>query len=613
MTNSETTSFTTLALTDLTTYNWCARNDDGIFTSNSGNFTTMGSFTVDLSFSLGGGLGTFLSQPTPTPDPSETPADPDAPLVEELNLSLNFSDVNGGGLTNPIALDSLIIGTIEISNPTDTIAENVFVNLQIPEHILYVPGSLLISGVLQSDGADQDQGQGDQSSISVIWDTLGPGELYLVSFQLLFNQSSLQEFVQASVNPTIELQASVSATNASEVFLSELVVIEPNLEIEIETEEETEEEIEIDEPLPDPEPDAPSDPEVVPDPTPDPESSLPIQAIPPPEPISPPTIEIVDTSTPIIPLESEPAPQDEEINELLLTGTAQSQNEQLEFSGTTSSPNAEITVIINDLVLTLVSDENGLWQAFVSAEELGVQEGESTQVSVEAFATKDDKESNRISQQIFVERFTDELIAEPVETTVSSNAVIEVFEQVQSQVQEIIEEQEEEIQTTLAVAAPVVIASSIPLWGYLPYIPTMLFHLISSIVGLLGRKKQKDERFYGVVYDSISKEPIPLAIVRIYKLIDTEPGLHSNHSRHLVTTVVTDKQGRYEALLESAEYEIEVRKPSFTFPSKIVTSGPDGEYTTLYTGIISGESISIPDIPLDPEKCSKKMANRKCG
>src|SRR5690606_11792425 len=97
-----------------------------------------------------------------------------------------------------------------------------------------------------------------------------------------------------------------------------------------------------------------------------------------------------------------------------------------------------------------------------------------------------------------------------------------------------------------------------------------------------------------IVYDSITKQPLPLAIIRIY----------NKETNKLVSTHVSDKQGRYEALLEPAIYRLEVTKPTYTFPSVIVTSEIDGNYQHIYKQeqgmAVQEENLVIPDVPLDP-------------
>ncbi len=161
-------------------------------------------------------------------------------------------------------------------------------------------------------------------------------------------------------------------------------------------------------------------------------------------------------------------------------------------------------------------------------------------------------------------------------------------------IQEQVELAQTPIQTTLSVTAPLVIISSVPLWGYLPYAPVLFYHFLLAGAGLFKRKKAG--RSFGVVYDSIAKQPLPLAIVRVYK-VDGE-------QKKLVTTSVTDKFGRYDALLEPGTYTVEAAKPMYQFPSQIVTTATDGERLRVFQPAmpitVTAQGMSLPDVPLDP-------------
>ncbi|MBI4121997.1 MAG: hypothetical protein HY461_01560 [Parcubacteria group bacterium] len=179
-------------------------------------------------------------------------------------------------------------------------------------------------------------------------------------------------------------------------------------------------------------------------------------------------------------------------------------------------------------------------------------------------------------------------------------AIQSTVSEVAKKVTQTVKEQEQPIETTLTVAAPVIIVASAPLWGSLPYLPSLLYHFITYAVALIGFRKPR-KRFFGVVYDSITKEPIALAIVRAY---DQTTG-------KLVATQVSDKQGRYEFLLNQGSYRLEVKKPQYQFPSRIVTDPVDGAYQHVYNegqGMVMPENeektaetiFLIPDVPLDP-------------
>lgn len=119
---------------------------------------------------------------------------------------------------------------------------------------------------------------------------------------------------------------------------------------------------------------------------------------------------------------------------------------------------------------------------------------------------------------------------------------------------------------------------------------------IGGLFGL-GRKRKP----WGVVYDSITKEPLSRVVVRVFQK-DT-----------LVQTSVTDMNGVFTVNLMPGMYTIQVQKGSYIFPSSLVTGTSDGKRTPIYRG---GE-VKAPEqdytfsmyIPLDPEgaKTGKKI------
>jgi len=106
-----------------------------------------------------------------------------------------------------------------------------------------------------------------------------------------------------------------------------------------------------------------------------------------------------------------------------------------------------------------------------------------------------------------------------------------------------------------------------------------LFLLFTQPLLLLGRRRRKS---WGVVYNSLTKRPVDLIIVR---LID-------NKTNRIVQTQVTDKEGRYLFLAEKGDYRLEVRKPGFHFPSvHMATEKTDPIYLDVY----HGEEINVTD------------------
>lgn len=118
-----------------------------------------------------------------------------------------------------------------------------------------------------------------------------------------------------------------------------------------------------------------------------------------------------------------------------------------------------------------------------------------------------------------------------------------------------------------------------------------LYFLLTQPILLIARRKRKE---YGVVYNSLSKLPVDLAIVRLFR-----------SDGRLVRTLVTDKQGRYAFLVEPGEYRIEASKQRFQFPTEVLKDRrEDFQYVDLYHGetIRVGEkgAVITANIPMDP-------------
>jgi uncharacterized repeat protein (TIGR01451 family) len=116
------------------------------------------------------------------------------------------------------------------------------------------------------------------------------------------------------------------------------------------------------------------------------------------------------------------------------------------------------------------------------------------------------------------------------------------------------------------------------------------FMFTQPLLLFVRRRKQG----WGVIYNAASKQPVDLAIVRVY----------SSETKRLVGTKVTDKQGRYEFILNSGKYYMEVSKKGFLYPCKILDHK---EHDDVFNDIYYGEEFEVHErdavswpIPLDP-------------
>lgn len=545
----------------------------------------------------------------------------------ELLVDLSVKTIEGQEIASPLHPNQLMRVNMEILNNGALQAKNVFLSLPLPKYLAYVPGSLVIDGMVQTELPDQDPGQVTQNAVSAIWPTIDFAFGHKLEFVIAFDTPSLladffdsttidgQTAVRlkddhlsiepirapflnredilkslraipsntsapedeqisaqalAATGPQLSLQAVASDESSSEPTYSNSVTIEPALEI-LET--------------------APAPSATNPVPTESKRSKQILQTIQ--------NVLIPAQTVPSLPTTTTSNGGNFNVNvpssvgsPLSLTGQATTSADHIQFTGTTSQPFTVVTLIFNTNVTTIaVSDENGYWETYVSADDLGISAGQSAQVLVQAVAAKEGLQSEKVEVgTVQINRATSGEVQASFPTEFDTSPVAKAL----SQAAKTIEAQQPAIQTTLAVTVPVVLASSVPLWGYLPYLPTLLFHFVTYLVGLVGRKNKKERRFYGIVYDSITKQPLPLAIIRIY----------NKGTNKLVATVVSDKEGRYEALLKPDVYRLEATKPAYHFPSAIVTAEIDGQYQHIYKAenglIVQQEELLIPDVPLDP-------------
>lgn len=143
-------------------------------------------------------------------------------------------------------------------------------------------------------------------------------------------------------------------------------------------------------------------------------------------------------------------------------------------------------------------------------------------------------------------------------------------------------------------------AVSIPLlnwWFLIQFLFTQPLRLLSLRKG------------WGTVYNTITKKPVDLALVRLYDF----------KTNHLLASRVTDKNGRYVFLVDPGEYYLKIEKLGFEYPSSLLKNAVnDGNFLDLYYGekiVISGSERSaiVANIPIDQEdiKLTDKELLRK--
>ena len=96
----------------------------------------------------------------------------------------------------------------------------------------------------------------------------------------------------------------------------------------------------------------------------------------------------------------------------------------------------------------------------------------------------------------------------------------------------------------------------------------------------------KNKKRWGIVYDAESRQPISLAVVRIFDALE----------RRLLETQLTDKDGRFGFLAKPGKYYLEVQKANYIFPSRLTVNDYHGKNIELG----QDEMLSV-NIPMDPQ------------
>ena len=156
----------------------------------------------------------------------------------------------------------------------------------------------------------------------------------------------------------------------------------------------------------------------------------------------------------------------------------------------------------------------------------------------------------------------------------------------QPEVQKVVEET---VSPAVLGVAIINVSTALPLFNILTY----LQFLFTQPILLLDRFRKK-KRKWGVVYNTLTKMPVDLAIVR----------LQQHPTKLSVQTKVTDKHGRYSFIPKPGNYVLDVVKPAHTFPTQYLKGkASDLAYTDLYHGapvaMTPGKSLAF-NVPIDP-------------
>lgn len=167
-----------------------------------------------------------------------------------------------------------------------------------------------------------------------------------------------------------------------------------------------------------------------------------------------------------------------------------------------------------------------------------------------------------------------------------------VVQEVNAQILKTVETSQPVLQTTAIATGPVatvlnptLLSNSFNWYHYFN-------HFLSALLSALGLRKRRKP--WGVVYDAITKSPVDLAIIRLF----------DSATHRLIETQVTDKNGRFSFIAPVGTYTISVTKPPYVFPSVIVKTPFDGEFSHVYHNeplSIKSENDTLDiNIPIDP-------------
>lgn len=118
-----------------------------------------------------------------------------------------------------------------------------------------------------------------------------------------------------------------------------------------------------------------------------------------------------------------------------------------------------------------------------------------------------------------------------------------------------------------------------------------IFFALNRLLVALSLKNSR--QYWGIVYDSVNKQPLDPAIVKLLYVDGRE-----------VETCVTDMAGRYGFLARPGKFKIFAKKSNYLFPSQFAPNDSDGIYDNLYHGeffeLRDGAEVIAPNIPMDP-------------
>jgi hypothetical protein len=263
-------------------------------------------------------------------------------------------------------------------------------------------------------------------------------------------------------------------------------------------------------------------------------------------------------------------------------------------------------IISGDLPQTYTQDDLNLVIDTVSIEEVEYWKVDGvTGTAIQGF-----------TPEVTVESEGEVVVVEEESTfTKAVQSVQETITQVATQTAEVVSEaavvtaefisESEEVTVAAAAATAVVIVPTAVVGSTVAIVelPLLIQRFVISILGFFGIKK-KGKKF-GYIYDSVTKAPLSLAVIRFY-----------DENKHLAETEVSGGYGNFDSSIPKGKYRIVISKSGYKYPSTIVTGKTDGPISNIYHGEL-GEynktTVAELSIPLDQVELGVKEKAYKFG
>jgi hypothetical protein len=139
--------------------------------------------------------------------------------------------------------------------------------------------------------------------------------------------------------------------------------------------------------------------------------------------------------------------------------------------------------------------------------------------------------------------------------------------------------------------------------GNLSELRLVLLQLSRTLLMFLGLRRKR--RYWGTVFDSVTKQPLDPVVV---ELLDVQTGERVEQS-------ITDLMGRFGFLGHQGTFRLTAKKTHYRFPAKpIVGSIADEVFEHPYYGepiTLTGSEIVAPNIPMDPLQFDWNQADKQ--